>query len=262
MTDFIPENGGRKPEHSQDYDAVAALYDERVRSGQMQRQSEDPLLQEAGKRTLDLLERELYKPDKKSIRLVELGSGRGALTRRLLASDPYFQDTSRHIDITAVDVSGISLEEYSREVPAARANTKVQAIQSTIGHAVGQIEDEIDNVVSTGVAQITPPEVSEALSALLPRLVEGGAFIFQYYPPQSGERDEGVPIQTRGLGKYFSYRYPRSYLDAMIKDIAQAQGLALEVKFIDMPPVVMRNPLNLQQMMPPHRADFLVIHRK
>lgn len=253
------------PLQPQDHKAVGALYDTRVQSGQLRRQHEDPILENARKFTQQLFKTELFKPaENREVRFVELGSGVGFNTRDILQDDDYLKDTGRPFRFTAIDVSKASLTEYAAEVPKARGNinTTVETIQSTIGEGVKQVTGPIDNIMSTGVYQITPEELKLAFTHLIPKLVEGGSYVFQYMPPQNMTENTGAPYATKGLGEYFSYRYPQPYLQDLLTSMKQQLGVEFDLKFVHGPVVSMRNPQNPQQMMAPHSSEFCVIHRK
>lgn len=250
----------------QNYQAVGASYDARVQSGQLHRQHEDPLLDRARQFTQQLFNNEIYKPaELREIRFVELGSGVGFNTRDLLANDVYLSDTSRPFHFTAVDLSEESLREYATEVPKVRGNTTVETVRATIGDGVKQIKGPIDNVMSTGVYQITPEELRLSLSTLIPLLTKGGAYIFQYMPPQSATETTGSPYAkkiTTEKDEYDSYRYPQTYLLELLDALKGQLGVKYDVKFVHGPVVSMRNPNNPEQIMPPHSSEFCVIHRK
>lgn len=246
----------------QNYPAIGKLYDNRVQSGQLGRQHAESQLAESRSAILQVLGDELYKPQGKSnIRMVELGCGVGYNTRDLLATDPYFQDPSRHVSLIGIDLSAESLKEYDVEVAKIRRGVEVKTILDTIGNGVNQVNGPIDNVMSTGVFQIPPDELIVALEMSLPLLENGGAFIYQFIPPQKGEATMGdEPIQTKGLGDYFSYRYTKPYFERIVGEIAQLKGLSTSVKVIDFPETIMPHPLNPQSLIP-NKTSMLVIHR-
>lgn len=247
----------------QNYSSIGRLYDERVQSGQLKRQHEDPRLSETRATLLKVLQDELYKPtDRKTLEIVELGCGVGHNTRDLLVADPYFQDTSRLLNLTGIDLSEESLKEYAEEVAKVRGNMNVRTKRNTIGDAVQGIELAIDNVMSTGVFQLPPEELKKTLETLLPMLVKDGAFLYQFMPPQQGETPNGdEPIQTKGLGDYYSYRYTKPYLEKVVGEIAQKKGFPVEVKFVELPEVQMPHPLHPETLVT-NQTSILVVHIK
>jgi SAM-dependent methyltransferase len=248
------------PTSDQNYEAVRELYDKRVESGQLERQREELKERPFSRK---LFSEEMYKPNSNEVRIAELGCGIGALTSSILSKDEYFADPSRKVVIHAIDLSEESLDAYRKNIFVSKANAQVTTSRGAIKDNVRYIESPLDNIVSTGVFQIPPDELQTALNSLLPKLNPGGAFIFQFMPPQEqwGEKDTGAYLIKKGLGNYNSYRYPKSYLDKLLIKIRQELGVDFDYRFIDAPEITMKHPLDENKTIT-SRSFFLSLHRK